>query len=52
MHASDCFVRTVKLLSGEVYFDLFDMLRDKDCQFSYTDNNMSIDSRNKAEIPT
>ncbi len=36
----------VELLSGEVYFDLFDMLKDKDCQFSCTDKNMSIDSRN------
>ena len=37
---------SVELLSGEVYFDLFDMLKDKDCQFSFTDKNMSIDSRN------
>lgn len=36
----------VELLSGEVYFDLFGMLKDKDCQFSCTDKNMSIDSRN------
>lgn len=36
----------VKLLSEEVYFDLFDMLKDKDCQFSFTDKNMSIDSTN------
>lgn len=36
----------VELLSGEVYFDLFDMLKDKNCQFSCTDKNMSIDSRN------
>lgn len=36
----------VELLSGEVYFDLFDVLKDKDCQFSCTDKNMSIDSRN------
>lgn len=36
---------SVELLTGEVYFDLFDMLKDKDCQFSCTDANMSIDSR-------
>lgn len=36
----------VELLSEEVYFDLFDMLKDKDCQFSCTDKNMSIDSTN------
>lgn len=36
----------VELLSEGVYFDLFDMLKDKDCQFSCTDKNMSIDSRN------
>lgn len=37
---------SVALLSGEVYFDLSDMLKDKDCQFSCTDKNMSIDSTN------
>lgn len=36
---------SVELLTGEVYFDLSDMLKDKDCQFSCTDANMSIDSR-------
>lgn len=36
----------VELLSGEVYLDLFDMLNDKDYQFSSTDNSMSIDSGN------
>lgn len=45
----------VKLRSEEVYFDLFDMLKDKDCQFSCTDRNMSIDSTNtgvkKTEAP-
>lgn len=44
----------VELLSGEIYFDLFDMLKDKDCQFPCTDTNMSIDSRNtekKKNIP-
>lgn len=40
---------SVELLTGEVYFDLFDMLKDKDCQFSCTDKNMSIDSRNTGE---
>lgn len=37
----------VELLSGEVYFDLSDMLKDKDCQFSCTDKDMSIDSGKK-----
>lgn len=38
---------SVALLSEEVYFDLFDMLKDKDCQFSRTEKNMSIDFRRK-----
>lgn len=50
MHAAEGSVTAlswpVELLSGEVYFDLFDMLKDKDCQFSCTDKNMSIDPRN------
>lgn len=37
----------VELLSGEVYFDLSDMLKDKDCQFSCTDKDTSIDSGKK-----
>lgn len=41
----------VELLSGEVYFDLFDMLKDKDWQFSCTDKNMIIDSRSAATKP-
>lgn len=32
------------VLTAGVYFDLFDVLKNKDCQFSCTDANMSIDS--------
>lgn len=41
----------VELLSGEVYFDLSDMLKDKDCQFSCTDKDMSIDSAHRGIKP-
>lgn len=32
------------VLTAGVYFDLFDVLKNKDCQFSCTDANMSMDS--------
>lgn len=35
---------TVELLIEEFYFDLFDVLKDKDSQFSHTDEDMKIDS--------
>lgn len=52
MHAAEESVTVlswpVEPLSEEIYFDLFDMLKDKDCQFPCTDKNMSIDLRNTA----
>lgn len=42
----------VELLSGEVYFDSFDMLKNKDYQFSCIDKNMSTDYRNMGEKNT
>lgn len=31
------------VLTARVYFDLFNVLKNKDCQFSCTDGNMSMD---------
>lgn len=32
------------VLTARLYFDSFDALKNKDCQFSCTDANMSMDS--------
>lgn len=50
MHAPEGIVLVlswaVKLLSGEIYLDLFVVLKGQDCQFPCTNKNMSINSRN------